>query len=349
MNTKQINYTSYLQINKLLDAQAPESQFHDEMLFIIIHQVYELWFKQVLFEIDAVSHDLSMEKLSDTDIFKVVSRLQRIIKIQQLMVDQVKILETMTPMDFLEFREMLGTASGFESYQFRLLEVKLGIKHQMSSRFISGLSESHQELIADALAQPSLLERIEQWLSRTPFLYIDDFNFWADYQCEIKSRSEQEFKHIEANISLSLEEKNKSLEQWRQVENHFNVLFDETLYAEQLKKGEKKMNQRSLHAALLIYIYRDQPAFHLPYMLLSSLVEIDDLLSSWRYAHILMVQRMIGQRVGTGGSTGQQYLIHAMQSRKVFTDLTNLASFLIRGSHLPLPEHVKQKLGLFPA
>lgn len=349
MNTakpKQIDYSNYLQLNKLLDAQAPETTFHDEMLFVIIHQAYELWFKQILFEIDAVSHSLSSDQLPDTEIFKVVTRLQRIIKIQKLMVDQVKILETMTPMDFLEFRDFLGTASGFESYQFRLLEVKLGVKYEMTSPHITRLSKASQKLIESALSSPSLLDLIEQWLSRTPFLSIDDFTFWLDYQNEIKARHEHEKRHIHTNDWLTEQEKSASLRQLQQVEHHFNILFDDDLYAEQLNTGEKKLSKRAIHAALLIYIYRDQPAFHLPYMLLSSLVEIDDLLSSWRYAHILMVQRMIGQRVGTGGSTGQQYLTHAMQSRKVFSDLTNLASFLIRGSQLPLPDHMKQKLGL---
>jgi len=346
MNVKRIDYFNYLHLNELLNAQFPKSSIHDEMLFIITHQVYELWFKQILFEIDAVSLLLAQDELLDTDIFKVVSGLQRIIKIQKLMIDQIKILETMTPMDFLEFRDLLGTASGFESHQFRLLEAKLGVKYEMSSPFISRLSEPHQRLIAEALSQSSLLTLIERWLSRTPFLSIDDFTFWADYQAEIQVRHEQERLKINTNEWLSPQEKLSSMQQLQSVEEHFNVLFDSTLYNELIVKGEKKLSQRATHAALLIYIYRDQPAFHLPYMLLSSLVEIDDLLSSWRYAHILMVQRMIGQRVGTGGSTGQQYLTHAMQSRKVFSDLTNLASFLIRGSQLPLPDHVKIKLGL---
>lgn len=345
-NVKRIDYFNYLHLNELLNAQFPESTFHDEMLFVITHQVYELWFKQILFEIEAVSHLLAQDELPDTDIFKVVSRLQRVIKIQKIMVDQIKVLETMTPMDFLEFRDMLGTASGFESYQFRLIEVKLGVKYDMSSPLISRLSEAHQQLIAAAMSQPSLLALIEKWLSRTPFLSIDDFTFWADYQAEIQSRHEQEKLKINTNEWLSPQEKSTSLQQLEKVEEHFNILFDINLYNELVAKGEKRLSQRAIHAALLIYIYRDQPAFHLPYMLLSSLVEIDDMLSSWRYAHILMVQRMIGQRIGTGGSTGQQYLMHAMQSRKVFSDITNLASFLIRGSKVSLPEHVKAKLGL---
>src|SRR5262245_52069785 len=107
-NNNRIEYSNYLQLDKLLDAQSPVSIFHDEMLFVITHQTYELLFKQILFEIDAVSQSLSKDALPDTEIFKVVSRLQRIIKIQKIMVDQIKILETMTPMDFLEFRDLLG-------------------------------------------------------------------------------------------------------------------------------------------------------------------------------------------------------------------------------------------------
>lgn len=341
-----LDYANYLQLNKLLDAQSPKSDFHDEMLFILVHQVYELWFKQILCEVDAVKDALSKKVLSDTAIFQVVKRLERIIKIQQLMIDQIKILETMTPMDFLEFRDLLGTSSGLESYQFRLLEVKLGIHYDMTSPQIARLSLPYQQLIAQALSSPSLLSLVDQWLSRTPFLHIDDFTFWTEYQNKINTMHEQEKLKIHSSHVLTDQEKLISLQQLQQTEQHFKVLFDEALYAEKMQAGERKLSRRALQAALLIYVYRSQPAFHLPYMLLTALVEIDNLLSSWRYAHMLMVQRMIGQRIGTGGTSGQQYLMQAMQSRKIFTDINNLASFLIPGSQLPLPDKIKQQLGL---
>ena len=104
------------------------------MLFIIIHQVYELWFKQIIFEIDSILEALDREKIDESHVGIVVSRLERIIEIQHLLIDQIKVLETMTPMDFLDFRDLLTPASGFQSVQFRLIENKIGLqKHQRHS------------------------------------------------------------------------------------------------------------------------------------------------------------------------------------------------------------------------
>src|SRR5690606_13313717 len=123
----------YLQLDALLGAQKPESakhgkEAHDEHFFIIVHQVYELWFKQILHEVDSILKILSGERLDDREISKVVQRLNRITEIQRPLNDQIGILETMTPMDFMEFRNLFGTASGFQSVQFRLIENKLGLR-----------------------------------------------------------------------------------------------------------------------------------------------------------------------------------------------------------------------------
>lgn len=346
-----LDYHQYLQLDKILNAQEPQSDkcdkpIHDETLFIIVHQVYELWFKQVLHEIDSVRQAISQEILSDTVICRLVSRLQRVVKILHLMVNQIKIIETMTPMDFLEFRNLLGPSSGLQSYQFRLLEVKLGVQYEKSAPFITRLQTMQRELILTALQEPSIFDLIEKWLERTPFLAIEDFSFWDNYRHAVESMLQSEKENIQKENLLSEIEKQSRLQQLKQTELHFHALFDDQLYNELLQRGDRRMSRRATSAALLIYFYRDQPIFHLPFMLLSELIEIDDLLTSWRHAHILMVQRMIGQRMGTGGTSGQGYLMHAMQSRKIFGDLTNLSSFLVPSSELPpLSGQVKQQLG----
>src|SRR3954465_14892526 len=137
-------YTDYLQLDKILDAQHPESfkkeneAAHDEMLFIIIHQAYELWFKQILFELDYVLKVFDKQVINDNseDLNLVLHRLRRIIRIFELLNQQVSILDTMTPLDFLEFRNLLTPSSGFQSAQFRLIEATLGL--QMQSRHQSG-------------------------------------------------------------------------------------------------------------------------------------------------------------------------------------------------------------------
>lgn len=341
-----IDYFTYLNLDKLLNAQHMESTVHDEMLFIITHQTYELWFKQIIHELDDVLQLFNQEVLGDTLIYRVVSRLQRIIKIKQLMISQIKILETMTPMDFLEFRDLLGSSSGLQSYQFRLIEVKLGIRYDKNSSFITNLNETQQNLIHQAMQKPSLATLVEKWLERTPFLATKDFSFWHSYQHAVQNRFASDTQKILQNNEFTDLEKQARLKQIEQAKSHFAALFDDILYDQLVESGDRQMSRLATSAALLIYIYRDQPVLQLPYMLLSALVEVDDLLTAWRYAHIAMVQRMIGQRMGTGGTSGQNYLQHALSSRKIFTDLTNLATFLVRGSELlPLSDSVKQQFG----
>ena len=131
-NKKPLNYSDYLKLDDILNSQALKSAengtpAHDEMLFIIIHQVYELWFKQVLHELDSILNIFRQEIVVESDVSLAVARLNRIIEIQKILIDQIRILETMTAMDFLEFRDDLFPSSGFQSAQFRLLENKLGL------------------------------------------------------------------------------------------------------------------------------------------------------------------------------------------------------------------------------
>ena len=127
MDHKPVYYGEYLQLDKIIDAQYPVSfekgkePAHDEMLFIIIHQAYELWFKQVLFEVNSVIEIMNKPAINDNspELQTVVHRLHRVVTILKVLVQQIDILETMTPMDFLDFRDMLRPASGFQSWQFK--------------------------------------------------------------------------------------------------------------------------------------------------------------------------------------------------------------------------------------
>src|SRR3954469_16495752 len=138
MDHKPVYYGEYLQLDKIIEAQHPVSfetgneQAHDEMLFIIIHQAYELWFKQVLFEVNSVIEMMSKPSLNDNsaELQTVVHRMKRVATILKVLVQQIDILETMTPMDFLDFRDMLRPASGFQSWQFKIIEAKLGLKFE---------------------------------------------------------------------------------------------------------------------------------------------------------------------------------------------------------------------------
>src|ERR687898_583797 len=174
-----VHYHDYLQLDKILDAQAPESNkhnasAHDEMLFIIIHQAYELWFKQLHHEADSVLQIMRKPSLNDNspELQTVVHRLGRMATILRVLIHQIDVLETMTPMDFLDFRDMLRPASGFQSWQFKIIEGYLGLKfHQRHAQdhYISQLMPEHVDMIRRAEAEKSLLDLVNEWLERIPF------------------------------------------------------------------------------------------------------------------------------------------------------------------------------------
>src|SRR5882757_10389858 len=175
----EVHYHDYLQLDKILNAQALESEkhhlvAHDEMLFIVIHQAYELWFKQLHHEADSVVQIMGKPALNDNspELQTVVHRLNRMVTILRVLVHQVDIMETMTPLDFLDFRDMLRPASGFQSWQFKELEAKLGLKFQHrhgQGYYTSQLRKEHVDLIRNSENNSSLLELVNAWLERMPF------------------------------------------------------------------------------------------------------------------------------------------------------------------------------------
>ena len=172
-----------MDLDKILDAQHPLSkgnnnEAHEEMLFIIIHQTYELWFKQIIHEINSVIHLLSKEKMDEENVGLVVGRFDRVSKILDVLVQQLDILETMTALDFLDFRNYLSPASGFQSHQFRKIEVMLGLKinkrhHFGGCPYHDQFSGEKKEEILDLESDNSLFALVEKWLERIPFLQME--------------------------------------------------------------------------------------------------------------------------------------------------------------------------------
>src|SRR6476620_10054626 len=184
-----VHYHDYLQLDRILNSQHPESDkhqvsAHDEMLFIIIHQAYELWFKQLHHEADSVVDIMRKPSLNDNspELQTVVHRLNRMAVILRVLIHQIDILETMTPMDFLDFRDMLRPASGFQSWQFKLLEAKLGLKFEYrhgKEYYTAQLRPEHVDLIKEAETSQSFLQLVNTWLERMPF--FDDNSLWKDF------------------------------------------------------------------------------------------------------------------------------------------------------------------------
>jgi tryptophan 2,3-dioxygenase len=353
-----ISYTDYLKVDELLDLQNKRSeQFgadaHDEMLFIISHQTYELWFKQILTELETILRLFAQPKIDENDMSTAVARIHRIIEIQKILVAQVSILETMTPLDFLDFRDMLYPASGFQSLQNRLLENKLGLRREQrltynSASYHTYVSQAEGAKMIAAEESPSLFDLVDRWLSRTPFLKVDEFVFWHEYRAAVDGIFEQDRQTVREHTQLSDAEKERNLKEIDNSFETFKALFDEKKYEELRKSGLFRLSYEGLHAALLIQLYRDQPVFNLPFQMITALQDLDELMTTWRYRHSLMAHRMLGRKIGTGGSSGAQYLKDTTDKHRIFSDFFNLATFLIPRSKRPeLPLKVREKLGFF--
>ncbi|MEI2740479.1 MAG: tryptophan 2,3-dioxygenase family protein [Chitinophagaceae bacterium] len=327
----EVHYHDYLQLEKILNAQSPESDrhnlpAHDEMLFIIIHQAYELWFKQLHHEADSIVGIMSKPALNDNspELQTIVHRLNRCVTILRVLVHQIDIMETMTPMDFLDFRDMLRPASGFQSWQFKELEAKLGLKfeHRHGKEYYTAqLRPEHVDIIKKAEGGKSLLQLLNGWLERMPFLKEGaDKLFWENYK---------------KSYGLSLADAEK---------NNLSVFDD--IFSDQSSISDRLLSPAACRAALFIMLYRGYPLLQLPFQLLNCLLEIDEQLSSWRYRHMNMVHRMIGTRIGTGGSTGKDYLKGAADKHYIFREIAQLNSFLIERRKLPALSHEMEiKLG----
>ncbi|MEO8769819.1 MAG: tryptophan 2,3-dioxygenase family protein [Ferruginibacter sp.] len=345
MQHKPVYYGEYLELDKIIDAQHPVSfeegneAAHEEMLFIIIHQAYELWFKQILFEVNSVIDIMGKPALNDNsdEIQTIVHRMKRVGTILKVLVQQIDILETMTPMDFLDFRDMLRPASGFQSWQFKILEAKLGLKFEQrhgQGYYTSQLKPADVEIIKNAEKSPSVIELINTWLERMPFL--DNAYYWKNYTKASENDAHHPFWADYENVytnSLSEGERNN-------ISAFKNIFFDGEA------NPERSLSPAACRSALFIMLYRGYPMLELPFQLLDTLLEIDNQLGNWRYRHINMVRRMIGSRVGTGGSTGAGYLQGAMDKHYIFKEIAQLNSFLIDRRKLPvLPKELGEKLG----
>lgn len=353
-----MNYDQYLRVTDLLRLQHPKSRemgrdAHDEMLFIIVHQVYELWFKQILTEIDSVLELFANERIDERWMEAIHARLVRVTEIQKLLVDQIKVLETMTPLDFLDFRDLLIPASGFQSFQFRLFEMKLGLKRFdrlkfNQSEFDEALRPEQMESVRLSEKQPTLFEQVERWLARTPFLDIKGFDFWKTYQDTVVTTLEQDLKRINDSNQLSPEFKARNTQILETSLANFRTLFDENAFENARATGLWRLSYRAVHAALLIQLYRDQPVLQLPFRVLTALQDIDEWLTTWRQRHGLMAKRMLGARVGSGGSSGYQYLSETADKHRVFNDFLQLTTYFLPRSRLPeLPLGVQKELGFF--
>jgi tryptophan 2,3-dioxygenase len=350
-----MDYATYLRLPQLLDNQHLESAkgkapAHDEMLFIIIHQTYELWFKQILYELDLIQDIFGGEKVDDAELGRAVHAAERIVKIEQLLVSQIDVLETMTPMDFLEFRDLLIPASGFQSEQFRLIEARLGLTRAARLKFNerdfdASLPADAQGRIRKVEERPALRAQVNAWLQRTPFVLPGQFDFRGVYRAKLGEMLRHDMDVIRDHPHLSPVEKTGQIASLQQSQAMLDDIFTDANDLEPPSEGDWAFSRRALRAALFIFLYRDAPATNAAFRMLKALMDIDETLALWRMRHALMVSRMLGRKVGTGGSSGYDYLRATADKHRAYNDLFAIATFLVPRSSLPdLPEEVSSSM-----
>lgn len=251
----ELTYAGYLKLRELLDLQEPRSKpaEHDEMLFIVIHQVYELWFKEVLHEVGKVERDFTAG-----DLYGAIHTFKRIRTIMKTLVGQLDILETMTPMSFSAFRDRLDTASGFQSYQFRELEFAMGYKRPEMLRYAA--DPAAKAAIARRLHERSLVDHFYDFLERNG----------AAIPAELRARPVEEPSRAHPAIQAEV---------------------------------------------LRLYTTRPELA-----ILFELMTDLDEGFQEWKYRHVKLVERTIGNKKGTGGSLGVEFLKRGL-FQPLFPDL----------------------------
>jgi len=250
----ELNYINYIKVNELLELQLPKSDQHDEMLFIVIHQTYELWFKLLLHEFEKVRQDLQ-----NGDLYGSITTVGRVRTVMKTLVHQMDVIETLTPLSFASFRDRLETASGFQSVQYRELEFLLGSKRK----------ESLQYYVKD----PVGLKRLETRLNE-PSVMDGFYSFLNQHGIKVP----------DALLSRPHDEPQTS--------------------SPELQEQLIRLYHERKDIAILLELFTD----------------FDEGLQEWRYRHVKLVERTIGNKQGTGGSLGVEFLKRSL-FKPVFADL----------------------------
>jgi tryptophan 2,3-dioxygenase len=339
-------YADYLDLHTLLSLQGDDAELsNDEQHFIIVHQAFELWFRLVLIELKSARTLLMQSILPEEDVPRVVHHLKRCTEIFRLMTGQWKVMETLTPQDFLAFRDGLGTASGFESYQMRELELLLGLQQNQRVDDMDPLGHFRKlaekgGVDADVLKRleaeeemPTMGEILSKWLARTPIqgsLMSDDNDdeivakFVADYLSAHKKIGDETIERMATH----------GVDNMATVEGRFAAAHSAA--KEFLMPNDEISRARA--GLLFIESYRELPLLTWPRILIDTLVELEESLVLFRTHHARMVERIIGRRVGTGGSSGVDYLDATLKYR-VFGDLWGVRTLLIKKESLPTLLH----------
>ncbi|MFT7518433.1 MAG: tryptophan 2,3-dioxygenase [Kiritimatiellia bacterium] len=341
-------YWDYLNINTLLSLQdgldGGKPLHADETHFIVVHQIHELWFKLCIGEVRLARDKFESHVVAENTIPFVVHHMRRVIEILNVSQQHWSVVETLTPLDFLDFRDKLTPASGFQSYQIRVLEILLGLDESMRETegtvnpfdHIRKLTENSPggavawEHIEKARSERTLRACIHDWLYRTPIQGSspgdpgDDEVVKEFIESYLQSGRDRNTQRLERLIEVSAGEPAK-------LKARFTAT--ETSTSEFLTTDDPRL-RRIRAAVLFIESYRELPLLAWPRLLIDTVMELEQQFVMFRARHARMVERMIGRRVGTGGSSGVDYLDKTTQYR-VFPELWAVRTCLQPRDALP--------------
>ncbi|KAK7070635.1 Tdo2p [Halocaridina rubra] len=283
---KELTYHDYLQLDKILDAQTVKSDIPDEHLFIVTHQAYELWFKEIIYEIDVARKVFMEEEVTSGKLMDVVNRFKRILLTLKLLTNQADILETMTPFNFLQFRGGLFPASGFQSYQFRIMEIKLGLTMKERSRFEGtfkvGFKDQPKEVqaIIDAERETSLATCLDRWFVSLLEKQKPHFDFVAKYKEGVDRMLQDMIDEAEAEENE--EKRNERKNGYKAKKNFYDSILHESVHNDRVMIMNRKLSHRAMLGALMIFLYSKEPAFNLAHQFLHLLMDVDTWIVKWR-------------------------------------------------------------------
>lgn len=321
---KKLTYETYLGLDKLLKCQELESEkagnrVAEEHLFIIVHQGFEIWFKQILEDFKGVIDILNEPKIEErTHLSGITTKLGRCILILKVVIQHFEIIETMPPAVFLNFRKYLKSGSGFQSLQFRQIENTLGLRpetreqDQPGKDYKDALNTEQSEVAKDSEKGDTLFSVAETWLKNVFGTYV---------------RDRVQYFNVLSEMMKTWAEDTTMEEHHRGNKEAFDKILKEDTYE---TIPDRRLTFEAFHGALLISLYQDEPEFQSAYHTIKLFMDIDSLVSKWRHTHVLMVHRMLGKKTGTGGSSGYDYLKRTNQDKyRVFMEFFNMGAYLI--------------------
>jgi len=353
-----MNYWDYIKVEELLGLQGGvddgREPGNDETLFITVHQVYELWFKLVLQELDAVRGLFRRNPVPDQDLAQAVRSLRRCVTIFEVATAHWKVVETLTTRDYLAFRDQLIGASGFQSAQLREIEILLGLTHD--KRLPSAAEHSYKEMLRGDQGDSSpALRRVERRIAQGESLKDALYAWLGRTPIDGSSEPEDVDRYIEQFLTAHRQQTLRLLDRSRKrAKSDADIPLLEQRYQRDIDRTEAflraddqadledtaRATLKHIRAALLfIESHRELPRLAWPREVVDTMLRLEQAMIIWRQRHARMVESMIGRRTGTGGSGGVEYLDQTALTYRIFDELWAVRTLLLRPELVPGLQH----------